>query len=374
MTDIADDSKGETAILALSGLPSYEGKVDRHFNPLASTIGELVIVCSKIHPKLSEEIDTNISYRLAPTNYEISSAILEFFLAGYLLARKDFDCIIAVSLFPRGIYAFILGKIFRKPVHMRIIGADIPVHSKTWYRRIPLSLFRRFDSVSVHGPAHKKFLINHGVNSNDIHIVPGSIDLERYNRDSTNDAIYDFIWVGAMRPNKRPQLFVEALECLKKEGYQFRALMVGDGVSRSKVESKIISAGLSDRIDRPGWVDENEIPSYLSKADIFVLTSWREGFGFPLVEAMASGLACIAPKFSDPANGNTSYIINNGHDGILISDLTSPRLANQMKVLQQDDRLKESLSKNARTSMKKFSKEKMTERWKQVLIQMDVFT
>ena len=70
-------------------------------------------------------------------------------------------------------------------------------------------------------------------------------------------------------------------------------LIGGAGAAEERVAAAISASGISDRIARPGRVSEHERDALIAAADLVVLPSEEEGFGAPVVEAMAAGTAVV---------------------------------------------------------------------------------
>ena len=73
-------------------------------------------------------------------------------------------------------------------------------------------------------------------------------------------------------------------------------VVLGDGSERSALERLAAELGLSERVRFVGFTDR--VPEYLRAADAFLLASRGEGMSNALLEAMSSGLACIATEAS----------------------------------------------------------------------------
>lgn len=119
------------------------------------------------------------------------------------------------------------------------------------------------------------------------------------------------IGVGNMKPAKDfPTLFraVARLENLDA----VRLVILGDGPGRESLEELAVELGISDRVSFPGYVDNPY--RYMSRADVFVLSSAWEGFGNVLVEAMA----CGTPIVSTDCPGGPAEILDTGSYGILV--------------------------------------------------------
>jgi glycosyltransferase involved in cell wall biosynthesis len=98
------------------------------------------------------------------------------------------------------------------------------------------------------------------------------------------------LYVGFSTPRKGVEYLAQALSQMQSPA---QLLMVGNWEKgyRERFLAALGSAG--DRVRVTGYVPDAELPSYYAAADIFCLPSLLEGFGIPLVEAMAAGLPVV---------------------------------------------------------------------------------
>jgi glycosyltransferase involved in cell wall biosynthesis len=94
------------------------------------------------------------------------------------------------------------------------------------------------------------------------------------------------IWVGSLHAHKDPLTAVRAANRAADEGAPLQLLLVGDGPLRPEVEA---AAGPCVRI----LGLRRDVPRLLAAADVFVLSSSREGLPFSVLEAMAAGLTPV---------------------------------------------------------------------------------
>lgn len=126
---------------------------------------------------------------------------------------------------------------------------------------------------------------------------------------------------------KRLDVLLEAAACVFRECPNTRFVLVGDGPERGRLEELRDKLGMSDRVRLLGRVDD--VPSVLNACDIFVLCSSHEGFSNGLLEAMATGLACVATD----VGGNREAL---GECGVLVSPRDAKNLADEIIGLAQN--------------------------------------
>jgi glycosyltransferase involved in cell wall biosynthesis len=128
--------------------------------------------------------------------------------------------------------------------------------------------------------------------------------------------------VGRLSDEKGFDIALKALSVLKTKLPHAFFLILGDGDSRSALESAANNSGLQDRFFILGF--DNHPLQFLQELDVFVLPSRMEAFGLALVEAMSLGLPCIAADV-----GGTKEILDETA-GILIRSEDPDTLADAM--------------------------------------------
>lgn len=119
------------------------------------------------------------------------------------------------------------------------------------------------------------------------------------------------------------------------------------GMSESEL-TQVDILGLNDSIVKIQGVDSKDMPLLYNAADILLLPSLDEGFGFPLVEAMASGCVVIASN-----RGAIPEVV--GDVGLLAEPYDVNKLANYVIRVLQDRDLKDRLIQSGLRRAKDFS-------------------
>jgi glycosyltransferase involved in cell wall biosynthesis len=100
------------------------------------------------------------------------------------------------------------------------------------------------------------------------------------------------LFVGALQPRKNPVLALEAFARLDGD---LRLLMAGpEKAGLADVHAAIARLGLSGRVELLGHVSAEELASLYRTAQCLLFPSSYEGFGLPVLEAMASGTPVVA--------------------------------------------------------------------------------
>lgn len=134
------------------------------------------------------------------------------------------------------------------------------------------------------------------------------------------------ITVARLSFEKGIDILVHAIEYLRKNYTdlpRFSLIVLGDGPERANVEQLIRTAGLEHVITLAG--NQSNPSEYLQKSDLFVLPSRCEGMSNALLEAMASGLKCIATQV-----GSNATVLAEGQAGWLVHPENPQALAEKI--------------------------------------------
>jgi len=108
-----------------------------------------------------------------------------------------------------------------------------------------------------------------------------------------------FLYVGTIEPRKNLARTLRAFARVAPSLPQHQLVLVGDlGWKYEEVLAEARRPDLAHRVLLPGYVPEEDLPLLYSHALAFVYPSLYEGFGFPVVEAMACGAPVLTSRSS----------------------------------------------------------------------------
>lgn len=207
---------------------------------------------------------------------------------------------------------------------------------------------------------YDKLFKNNNINCKCIYI-PNFINANsnlKYNIDSNN-----LISVGRLSKEKGFIDLIDVFKIINDNNKEYVLNIIGDGLEKDKIKSKIDELNLSNNIKLLGYQDQNCINDMYLNSSLYLMTSYTESFGLVLVEAMAYGIPCIAYS---SANG-AKEIIENGYNGYLIDNRDVKLMAKTTLGLLKDKEKLSELSKNAYLTSLKYSKENAKEYWLDLL-------
>lgn len=209
-------------------------------------------------------------------------------------------------------------------------------------RLIAVSEFTRGCLIRAGFPAERVTTVPLGIDREAFR--PGPEDVGRLAADYRLDLPPDrpiLVYVGNELPRKNLVTLVEALAQLKRDGVPFRWLKVGGPgapAGRDRLRRRIADLGLEADVSFVERVPDADLARFYRAATVYVQPSVWEGFGLPLLEAMACGAPIVAGRA-----GSMPEV--SGDAALLVEPRSAEELAAGIRTLLEDrdrrDRLRE---------------------------------
>jgi glycosyltransferase involved in cell wall biosynthesis len=208
----------------------------------------------------------------------------------------------------------------------------------------------------------RKVLIADGVPAEKIQTVYSGIDLDRFSGSASEDYLYKefniasgrpvIVTVAALAPHKDLKTLISAAAVMKKTFPEAVFIIVGEGELEKELKAQAEAEGVSQTVIFTGF--RMDVPQFLKIGAVFVLSSYLEGLGTSVIDAMACGLPVVATKV-----GGIPELIKDGENGFLVEPGNPELLAERIKALLEQPGLRARFSSNNIARASGFSKDQM---------------
>jgi glycosyltransferase involved in cell wall biosynthesis len=173
--------------------------------------------------------------------------------------------------------------------HPELMGAS----DRFFFRTFVRPSVRRAARVLTGSDWTKRDLVErYGVAAEKVVVTPYGVDPTFGPDGPAADGAPYALFVGGLEPRKNP---LAALEAVALSDSSLRLIVAGPARGRSAELSRAVSRfGLNSRVELRGHVAREELASLYRGASCLVFPSRYEGFGLPVLEAMASGTPVVA--------------------------------------------------------------------------------
>lgn len=315
-----------------------------HIYPFAMAIQTKLLHILRHSPPL-REVPKSICH-IYTEGITLIECIKMFSIGIRIIKKYDIDYIVTFNPIPYGSVAWLLSRIFNKPIVIGLIGTDFYRIKRKWYQKIMLFILRRSEYVTVTGSAMKPYLRKQGLNMEKTGVYPHCVHDSWFETQHNANHSYDLITTSNLSPGKRIQDTIEAVYILKNRGINLSFIILGDGNQKDFLKNTIKKFGLENNIKLIGH--QNNVTDYLKKSRIFVQASESEGLSISLIEAMALGIVPVATRA-----GSEEDIIEDGKNGFLVNIGQPSEIADAIEKLN-DKKVYETISRNLESNRNSF--------------------
>ncbi len=215
-------------------------------------------------------------------------------------SKTDLIVCCHINLLP---IAFLLNLFLRKPIVLQIYGFE------AWQptpRSITNLFARHVDAVvSISEYTLSKYVNWSKVDRSRCHVLPNAIHLDEFSNEANGSAFRKewaledsqvLLTFGRLVSRERAKGFDEVMDVLPAMILEFPRLVyvvAGEGPDKERLREKARKLGLEKQVVFTGMVDESRKNELYNAADVFVMPSRGEGFGFVFLEALACGVPAV---------------------------------------------------------------------------------
>jgi L-malate glycosyltransferase len=217
------------------------------------------------------------------------------------------------------------------------------------------------DAIAAISHGVEEALVRSGVDRARIRVIPSGIDLEPYEAPVDREALRAHfglapgeilaLQVAALAPHKSQTDLLQAAAIARAECPSLRIWIVGEGPLRRVLEEEHRRLNLEGTVSLLGFRDD--VPDLLRAADIFCLSSYLEGLGTSILEAMAVGLPVVATRV-----GGIPEAVADGETGILVPARNPGALAQALASLARDAGLRALMGQRGKNRVRAFGAER----------------
>ena len=209
-----------------------------------------------------------------------------------------------------------------------------------WRRRLYLTTMSRLSArrarvILADSRATRRDIVEHfHIDPSKIRVVYAAADADM--RPLERELVEDFrgkkglpreylLYLGTLEPRKNVDVLVRAFGELRRSGYTGELVLAGArGWGYAAIDAAIEAEGLAAVVHFAGYVPREEQPLWYNSAQVFIYPSAYEGFGLPVLEAMACGTPVITTTSSSlpEVAGDACVLTAPGDAGELASALS----------------------------------------------------
>ena len=313
--------------------------------------------------ELAYTFDDNIKYtyifekpmRLREAKRRIKQPLKE------LVKKEKIDIIILQGNYPGYLCSFLKSTEVKK-----VIFCDHGALMNSWNQKD--ITFIRFISalrsdliITLTDQSRNDYIKKFHFRKSKVKCIPNWIDENAFISKQYCETSKKIISAGRFGPEKGFDLLIQAFSLVSNQYPDWQLDIYGDGEERKKIEDLIQYYHLEECVNLKGMVS-NLLERYQQYA-MYVLPSYKEGLPLVLLESKANRL----PIVSFDIMTGPKEIVRDGIDGVLVQPYDVNKMGQEICRLIGDVSLRKEMSIRSQDNVKKFSKDAILMKWREVL-------
>ncbi|MGD7037001.1 glycosyltransferase family 4 protein [Methylotuvimicrobium buryatense] len=314
------------------------------------------------HPNTVHRVNLQRVWWLKPESLGMYAKL--FFKAVHICLFNKVDAIHAGRVLPEGLVAWLIGKLFRRPVVIYAHGEEITTWRQPAKFKVMRFAYKHADKVIANSDFTKNELLKLGVDEAIIKPISPGVDIERFRPGLPFDDLHKTInlnkgqklilSVGRLSRRKGFDHVIKALPFLLDAGLDVQYALIGIGEDRDYLIDLAKNNNVLDRVHLLGHVEMDDLPRWYNACDVFVMPNREiqgdtEGFGMVFLEAAA----CGKPAICGNAGGTGSAIIDRV-TGLRVEGESIETIKQALQELLSDANLTGQLAINAKERARQY--------------------
>ena len=278
---------------------------------------------------------------LVPENgNKVFSFLRLFFALNKILKKEKFDLVSIQDIYFLPLLVWCLQKKYKFKVEIQVHGFE----KFNFFRKILFKYnIKKADLIRVVSLRLKNELVNNfEVAENQIYIAPVAVDKNKFSEKNISIDLHQkypgkfiFLTVSRLVPVKNIALQFEAIAKLSEDiKNKIILLVIGDGPERRNLQNLVKKLQIEEQVKFIGSGFVIDLASYYQTADCFLLTSYSEGYGMVIAEAILADLPVIMTDV-----GVAGELVEDNINGFVVPINNVEIFKQKMELLIQDQTL-----------------------------------
>ncbi|MDB5187742.1 MAG: kanE [Candidatus Kaiserbacteria bacterium] len=254
----------------------------------------------------------------------IVSFVKSFFILLRDIRKNTYDIIYTQDVLYCGIAGYLLSRfcktILITQLHGDYLDNPLWINQRFENRFLNISgkfLIKKSDYVRCVSSRIATYVIETlGKDSNRVVSLPIGVNGDEFNPQGVDNGHvrnHNLIFCGRLIEEKQPLFCCEIMIPILQKYPDFTAVFIGEGKLKSAIVKKFTDAGLTNRLEMPGFLDTHAVAQYYKNGFALIHTAFWEGWGLPMVEASCCGLPVLTTD-----TGCAGEVIINDLNGVVI--------------------------------------------------------